>query len=362
MAGRPGRRGGGAAHGATLDRRRGGVLARASPTSRDCPSPLQQVPRRSRPRPVVPAGSVAIANGHAAVYPTASPGGWHLVGRTGLPSTCARPPRRVGAGRPGPLHRGRGVANPPRPNRWPPRRGPRRPAPGPCSRSCARAAGGRPGRRAPAGRRGRPGAGPRRPAVVRLANRLSGNAPDSASLELTGGGTRLRCLDACHVAVVGATPEVRVDGPVERPGSCCPSTPTAARGRPPARRMPHRRGGGGRLPRAGVVRERRDGRIDRARPRPARGGRCRAGWRVGATLGDHCRRVAPPTSTRRRRSGCGLRARTPSCSRRRRPRASRRRVRGAAGVEPGRAPLPAETGAPPHGQGPHGGASTPRAS
>ena len=48
------------------------------------PSPLARVPRRPRPRPVVPAGSVAIANGHAAVYPTASPGGWHLVGRTGV--------------------------------------------------------------------------------------------------------------------------------------------------------------------------------------------------------------------------------------------------------------------------------------
>ena len=48
------------------------------------PSPLDRVPRRPRPRPVVPAGSVAIANGQAAVYPTASPGGWHLVGRTGV--------------------------------------------------------------------------------------------------------------------------------------------------------------------------------------------------------------------------------------------------------------------------------------
>ena len=49
------------------------------------PETLARVPRRSSPRPVVPAGSVAIANGHAAVYPTASPGGWHLVGRTAFP-------------------------------------------------------------------------------------------------------------------------------------------------------------------------------------------------------------------------------------------------------------------------------------
>lgn len=38
--------------------------------------------RRDRPRERVPAGSVAIAAGMAAVYPTAMPGGWHLVGRT----------------------------------------------------------------------------------------------------------------------------------------------------------------------------------------------------------------------------------------------------------------------------------------
>ena len=49
------------------------------------PRRCAEVPRRDRPRPVVPAGSVALANGHAAVYPTASPGGWQLVGRTGFP-------------------------------------------------------------------------------------------------------------------------------------------------------------------------------------------------------------------------------------------------------------------------------------
>ncbi|TDB70120.1 carboxyltransferase domain-containing protein, partial [Micromonospora sp. KC721] len=32
----------------------------------------------------VPAGSVALAGPYAGIYPTASPGGWLLVGRTGL--------------------------------------------------------------------------------------------------------------------------------------------------------------------------------------------------------------------------------------------------------------------------------------
>jgi KipI family sensor histidine kinase inhibitor len=40
------------------------------------------VPRRASPRTRVPAGAVALAGPWCAVYPTASPGGWQLVGRT----------------------------------------------------------------------------------------------------------------------------------------------------------------------------------------------------------------------------------------------------------------------------------------
>lgn len=39
-------------------------------------------PRREVPRERVPAGSVAIAAGYTSVYPTESPGGWQLLGRT----------------------------------------------------------------------------------------------------------------------------------------------------------------------------------------------------------------------------------------------------------------------------------------
>lgn len=42
------------------------------------------VPRRHDPRPRVPAGSVAVADRWTGVYPTASPGGWQLLGRTDL--------------------------------------------------------------------------------------------------------------------------------------------------------------------------------------------------------------------------------------------------------------------------------------
>lgn len=39
-------------------------------------------PRRATPRSEVPAGSVAIGGNQTGVYPFASPGGWHLIGRT----------------------------------------------------------------------------------------------------------------------------------------------------------------------------------------------------------------------------------------------------------------------------------------
>jgi KipI family sensor histidine kinase inhibitor len=46
--------------------------------------PELQLPRRSTPRTRVPAGSVAMAAEFSAVYPSASPGGWHLLGTTDL--------------------------------------------------------------------------------------------------------------------------------------------------------------------------------------------------------------------------------------------------------------------------------------
>lgn len=44
--------------------------------------PALHLPRRSTPRPSVPAGSVAIAAGLTGIYPARLPGGWHLIGRT----------------------------------------------------------------------------------------------------------------------------------------------------------------------------------------------------------------------------------------------------------------------------------------
>ncbi len=40
------------------------------------------VPRLATPRLAIAAGSVAIANRQTVIYPHASPGGWHIIGRT----------------------------------------------------------------------------------------------------------------------------------------------------------------------------------------------------------------------------------------------------------------------------------------
>jgi KipI family sensor histidine kinase inhibitor len=53
------------------------------------------VPRLATPRPKVPAGSVALADRYAGIYPNASPGGWRLVGRTDV--TLFDPDRKAPA-------------------------------------------------------------------------------------------------------------------------------------------------------------------------------------------------------------------------------------------------------------------------
>ena len=45
----------------------------------------RHVRRRAEPRTRVPAGAVAVAGEFTSVYPTASPGGWQLIGTTTLP-------------------------------------------------------------------------------------------------------------------------------------------------------------------------------------------------------------------------------------------------------------------------------------
>jgi KipI family sensor histidine kinase inhibitor len=49
-----------------------------------CDDPAFDVPRRKSPRVRIPAGSVALGGKFGGIYPTDSPGGWQLLGRTPL--------------------------------------------------------------------------------------------------------------------------------------------------------------------------------------------------------------------------------------------------------------------------------------
>jgi KipI family sensor histidine kinase inhibitor len=183
------------------------------------PEELSRVPRRRRPRPVVPAGSIALANGYAAVYPSASPGGWQLIGRTAEPFFDARvaPYARLAPGDDVRFEARTEIAEladiaaPPTPAAEP--RPPERPAypvfvvtqPG---LRTVRQDGGRRGMAAI----GVPAAGPADPTSFELANRLVGNPPDAVALEATAKGPTLRCLRPTFVAVVGARPELRLQG------------------------------------------------------------------------------------------------------------------------------------------------------
>lgn len=46
------------------------------------PDLLAPIERHATPRVHVPAGAIALAGGWAGIYPTAGPGGWHLIGST----------------------------------------------------------------------------------------------------------------------------------------------------------------------------------------------------------------------------------------------------------------------------------------
>lgn len=62
--------------------------------------PELEVARLPSPRPRVPAGAVAIAGPFAGVYPSATPGGWRLLGAAeiSLFDPAATPPARLAAG------------------------------------------------------------------------------------------------------------------------------------------------------------------------------------------------------------------------------------------------------------------------
>ena len=192
------------------------------------PRRLQRVPRRSTPRTSVPAGSLALADGHAGVYPQSTPGGWHLVGRTDValfdPDT---PPYALL--QPGNLVRLREVE----PSELSPtrqRRVSRAPWRSPTGAVFEVESSGLFTTVQDHGRRGLahlgvPRAGAADPVSFALANALVGNPLGAACLEVTATGPALRCRDATHVAVVGSGAEVTLDGMVVGTGRVLPVAP-----------------------------------------------------------------------------------------------------------------------------------------
>jgi inhibitor of KinA len=62
--------------------------------------PMLLLPRKSKPRQKVEAGSVGIAGVQTGIYPVVSPGGWQIIGRTPLRlfDPGANPPVALEAG------------------------------------------------------------------------------------------------------------------------------------------------------------------------------------------------------------------------------------------------------------------------
>ncbi len=193
--------------------------------------PALHVARRETPRTSVPAGSVAIAGPLAAVYPSASPGGWRLLGRTSVrlwderrePPAALAPGQRVRfrpvdeAGEPLDLFPpGSAARAEPEPEPVPPGHGRviEIVQPGPLA---VVADLGRPGY----GHLGVPRSGAADPDQLRLANRLVGNPEDAAAVELTLGGAVLRfCAprgaSPAWMALTGAPAPVRLEGGRDR--------------------------------------------------------------------------------------------------------------------------------------------------
>jgi KipI family sensor histidine kinase inhibitor len=175
---------------------------------------LAAVPRLAEPRLRVPAGSVAIAGGLAAVYSSASPGGWRILGRTSaiLWDPDRDPPALL---TPGTRVRFRAVPQAPEPAR----QAPQGPTPG-----AVPAATGtvievvRPGPLATVQDLGRPGlghlgvphAGAADAASLQRGNRLVGNPEGAAGLELTLGRAVFRFRGEAWVAVTGAPTKITV--------------------------------------------------------------------------------------------------------------------------------------------------------
>ena len=175
---------------------------------------LAAVPRLDTPRLTVPAGSVAIAGGLAAVYPAAAPGGWRIIGRSNvrLWDQERQPPAVLAPGMP---VRFRAVSQlGPAPESVPAIGHPAgfgdrsaevlQPGPLTTVQDLGRAG---------LGHLGVPRSGAADAASLRAANALVGNEPGQAGLEVTLGRLAVRFDDPAVVALTGALAPIRVTGP-----------------------------------------------------------------------------------------------------------------------------------------------------
>lgn len=173
------------------------------------------VPRRASPRTRIPAGSVALAGRYSGVYPRASPGGWQLIGTTTLtmwdverdPPAALRPGDRVRfvrvSGEASVAGASPGGADA------------SAPAPSPATRALEVEAAGIQTLLQDAGRTGLGAQGVSESGALdlpamRLANRLVGNDPGAAVLEIPYGGFRARARGRLVVAATGAEADVTV--------------------------------------------------------------------------------------------------------------------------------------------------------
>jgi KipI family sensor histidine kinase inhibitor len=182
--------------------------------------PRLRVPRHPQPRTTVPAGAVALAGEFSGIYPRSSPGGWQLIGRTDVvlwdpdrtPPAALQPGQQVRFTVAEPsTSKTSTAATPTAPARH---REPRQP-----HRALTVLTSGPLTTVQDDGRLGLAavGVGPSGAAdrtAYRLANRLVGNVPGSAALEVTLGGLAVRATGALTVCLTGAAGPATVDGRV----------------------------------------------------------------------------------------------------------------------------------------------------
>ena len=175
--------------------------------------PALSCARKQVPRLKVPAGSVAIGGNQTGIYPEESPGGWQLIGRTGLelfdpsrdPATLLAPGDRVRFTRTSELPRARGrhlVA---------------RPAVNDAPEVLEVTSGGFHSTIQDLGRfryshLGISRAGAADALALRLGNRLVGNRDGAAAIEMTVSGGSFRFLKSAWIAFSGSDCGPSIDG------------------------------------------------------------------------------------------------------------------------------------------------------